>query len=512
MGKRKRRQIASAVEGVVAATHVGQKSPGLLVQARYDAAGQGRRMIGWNAPSSGPNRAIAGLANIRNRSRDAVRNEWAGASAVRVMKTNLVGTGIVARPRTKNKTLKAKLAAEWDRFCEACDADGVLDFAGLQVLATGSWMQSGECFIRQRPRRLYDGLPVPMQVQVLESDMLPMLDADAWPDMKVGNVIRSGIEIDRVGRRVAFWFYRQHPGDPQGGIVSMTELTRVPAEQVIHVYRPDRPGQLRGVPDSAPILAKMRALMDFDDATLERQRIANLFAMFLKRPMPTGDSAIDPLTGKTVETNAAGQQLAALEPGISQELLPGEDVTFSDPPDAGANYAEFMREQTLGMSAGQGIPHELLTGDLRDISDRVLRITINEFRRYCEQLQWTIIIPKMCKGVRAWWSRAAILSGSLTEAEAAEALNVEWQPQAWARIHPTQDVQAEQMEVENGFRSRSSVIASRGEDPEKVDEERAEDKQRADGLGLTPPPPKSAANPGEQKDDLQDGDESAGRN
>lgn len=493
MSKRPRRKSQSL-------SPASKTSPVIGAQARYDAAGQGRRMIGWNAPASGPNRSIAGLSNIRNRSRDASRNEWAGASARRTWKTNLIGTGIIARPRTKDADQKALLMAEWDKFVDACDADGVYDFYGLQALSVGAWMDSGEVFARQRVRRLYDGLPVPMQVQILESDMLPLLDADSWPDMKDGNIIRSGIEIDRVGRRVAYWFYRAHPGDPQNGNISMSDLTRIPADQIIHVYKPERPGQLRGVPDSAPILSKMRAAMDLDDAALERQRIANLFALFITRPAPTsGDSTINPLTGKTVEYDGGGNPIAALEPGISQELLPGEDVKFSTPPDAGANYADFQREQKLGMAAGQGIPHEIMSGDIRDVSDRTLRVVINEFRRYCEQLQWTIIIPKLCKGVRSWWAQSAVLSGIISPADAVAATDCDWQPQGWAYIHPVQDVQSKALEVNAGFRSRSSVIAERGDDPEKVDAEREADKKRSDAAGLTPPTADGASSNQQQK-------------
>ena len=31
------------------------------IRNQYDAGGSGRRMRGWNAPSSGPNRAVKGL-------------------------------------------------------------------------------------------------------------------------------------------------------------------------------------------------------------------------------------------------------------------------------------------------------------------------------------------------------------------------------------------------------------------------------------------------------------------
>jgi lambda family phage portal protein len=461
----------------------------LTVQARYDAASNGRRMAGWNAPGTGPQKAITGLAKIRDRSRDAGRNEWAAASSVRVMTTNLIGTGIVARPKTKDKTLKAKLADLWGDWTETADADGVLDFYGLQTLAAHTWFVSGECFARLRYRRLNDGLPVPLQVQLLEPDMVPLFDYDSWPGMATGSKIRQGVEFNAFGQRVAYWMHKEHPGDGTSVSVGISDLTRVPAEQVLHVFRPLRPGQIRGVPETAPTLAKRRGVMDFDDAVLTRQHIANLFTLFIKRPMPTDAEAdINPMTGKVFDYAPNGAPMAALEPGISQELLPGEDVLFSSPPDSGANYSEFMRHQHLGLFAGEGVPYELGSGDIKDVSDRTLRVRINEFRRYCEQIQWNILIPQFCRPIRNAWAQAGLLAGALAEAESAEARRVVWSPQGWAYVHPTQDVQAKQLEVEAGFRSRSSVITERGDDPEQVDDERAEDDLREQELGIADDP------------------------
>ena len=98
---------------------------GLGVQNRYDAAGTGRRMRGWTAPSTGPNKAIAGLQNIRNRARDAARNDWSGESATQKWVSNLVGIGIT--PRLKHIPAgprKRELAAMWDRWVQQSDADG----------------------------------------------------------------------------------------------------------------------------------------------------------------------------------------------------------------------------------------------------------------------------------------------------------------------------------------------------------------------------------------------------
>lgn len=472
------------------------------IENRYDAAGTGRRFAGWNTPSSGPNTAITGLQKMRDRARDVTRNEWSGASSVRVWTTNTIGTGIVPRFSALGKASKAAVSKLWKKWVAQADADQVLDFYGLELLAARSWFTSGEVFGRMRPRRLGDGLDVPMQVQLLEADMVPIFDADTYEGLAKGSVIRQGIELDYIGRKVAYWTYRNHPGDKQMlGIPDAGQLVRVPASQMFHIFDPQRPGQLRGVPEMASVIGKLKNVGDFDDAVLERQRLANLFTLFVIRPIPSG--ANDPMTGLP-HNGTADEPIAGLEPGISQELLPGEDVRFSDPPDAGASYADFMREQMMGVAAGGGTPYELMSGDIKDISDRTLRIVINEFRRLCEQRQWLLFIPQMCQKVLNAWVDFATVAGHITFAESEAAKDVTWAPQGWAYIHPVQDVQAKQLEVESGFRSRSSVIVERGDDPEIVDDERAEDNKREKELDLLPePPPAPAATNNPAEDDTK---------
>jgi lambda family phage portal protein len=456
--------------------------------AKYDAAGSGRRLKGWSPSSSGPNLATQGLQKIRDRSRDTSRNDWSGQSAARIYRTALVGTGIVARPKTKDLALKKKLTVLWDAWSKSSDADGIWDFNGLQAMVVNSWFESGEVFARIRPRRPEDGLEVPIQVQLLEADLVPLLDTDSWPGLPSGSIIRQGIEISRIGKRTAYWMYKSHPGDKFTGSPTHNDLVRVPSEFVMHIFEPSRPGQLRGVSTLAPVLTKLRGVMDFDDAVLERQKLANLFTMFITKALPTSVDGIDPITGNAVVYDSDGGGIAGLEPGTSYELMSGEDVRFSDPPDAGANYAEFMRKQTLGVAAGAGIPHELHTGDIKDVSDRALRVIVNEFRRMCEQKQWLVVIPMFCQRVRDAWATAAVLSGALLNSELADAKDVRWSPQGWQYIHPVQDVEAKKVEVESGFRSRASVIAERGEDPDEVDQERADDIARSESLGLDPLP------------------------
>ncbi len=457
-------------------------------QARYDAGGTGRRMAGWVTPSTGPNKAITSAPKVRDRSRDAVRNDWTGASGIQHWTTNLIGTGIVPRlKRITNAVKKALYNDLWTEWTKMSDADGVLDFYGQQTLATRAWLEAGEVFGRLRYRRPGVGMTVPLQLQLIESEFVPLLDTDSWPGLPVGNRIRSGIELSTIGQRVAYWVYREHPTDFSSGNIDQSKLVRIPASEMIHVFEPKRPGQMRGVPDFAPVLARLRNVADFDDAVLDRQKLANLFTVFIKKILPQNWDGTDPLTGVPIEYDTTGTPMAALQPGTSQELLPGEEIQFANPPEAGTTYSEFMRGQNLGTSAGQGLPYELMSGDIVNVSDRTLRIVINEFRRFAEQRQWQIIIPQLCQRVRDAWVDQAVLVGAVDASDALDMKVVEWSPHGWEYIHPVQDVQGKKVAVEAGFRSRSSVIAERGDDPEAVDAERAEDKARSDKLGLSPP-------------------------
>lgn len=447
----------------------------------YEAASHGRRMAGWRTSNAGPRDVVgASLNTLRQRSRDACRNSSTANGIIHAWVRALVGYGIAARPMTDDPKLKAKLTDLWDQWSAVADSDGG-SLNSLQQLAVQAWLEAGECFIRIRPRLATDGLPVPMQLQIMESECVPLLDADDYTGLPAGNVIRQGIELNGIGQRVAYWIWRNHPGDRVPTTIVYNDLVRVSADGVIHLYEPTRPGQMRGVPLLAPILATMRAMDDFTDATLERQRLSNLFAMFITRPVASG--AADPMTGLPADFDTAGP-VAGLEPGISQELLPGEDVRFSEPPGAAADYDSYIRRQMLAMASGTGLPYELMSGDMKDVSDRTLRIAVNEWRRGCEARQWNTVIPRMLVPIRRAWALAAALSGALTPEEATEGLRVNWAPPAWAYMHPTQDVQRAVLEVNNGFRSRASVIAEMGFDPAAVDQERADDKQRADGLGL----------------------------
>lgn len=474
----------------------------------YEGGSASRRTRGWIAPTVGPNTGVLGNLNtLRDRSRSAVRNDGYARSAIDRLVANIVGTGIKPLSQAEDAAFREKVHALWLRWTDQSDADGQLDFYGQQSLSVRGWLEAGELFIRLRDRLPEDGLAVPFQIQMLEPELVPL----THNGLNDRNRIRAGIEFSPIGGRVAYWMYRSRPGDLQD--MDVRELVRVPAGSVIHLYDPVRPGQIRGLPHLTQALVRLHELDKFDDATLLRQQLGNLFVGFLVKPGAVTDTSVDPF-GRSVET-ADGQAIVSLEPGLFQELAPGEEVKFSEPPPVGDTYGDFMRQQILAIAAAVDVPYEILTGDLSKVTDRTVRVILNEFRRRIQQRQHQIIVYQFCRPVWEAWFNQAVISGALEVPSVSAYLEdpepfrqVKWIPQGWAYIHPVQDVQAQRESVRAGFRSRSEVVSELGEDVETVDKEIADDNKRADELGLTldSDPRMSDRSGGAQKTDAQDGE------
>jgi lambda family phage portal protein len=153
-----------------------------------------------------------------------------------------------------------------------------LNFYGLQRLAMETIAEAGEVLIVKQPASTSDGLAIPMRLQVLEPDYLDT-NRNGLAAISGGPII-DGVEFDKQGRRVAYWLFTSHPGG-QRLMTTRFESVRVPAERVLHIYRVDRPGQVRGVPWLASAITRLKDLDDFEDAELMQQKVAACFGAFV---------------------------------------------------------------------------------------------------------------------------------------------------------------------------------------------------------------------------------------
>jgi lambda family phage portal protein len=443
-------------------------------------AGQGSRRLRHFQPSRAHlNTLIAAAgADITARARWLVRNNGYAANAIESWAGNVVGDGIKPSSLIADADLKARVQRLWLDWTDDSDAEGFTDFYGQQRRAAREVFIAGEVFFRFRPRRPEDGLMVPLQLQMIPSEMLPLTRNEQLPG---GNVIRQGIEFDRIGRRMAYHFLRRHPGDvTDPGLTG--ETVRVPASEVIHVIDPVDAGQLRGISRFAPGIVKLFLLDQYDDAELDRKKVAAMHALFITTPAPAEPFDV-------AESDEGGERTMDLQPGQIVMLEPGEEVQTSAPADVGQTYEPFQYRTLLQVSAALGIPYAYLSNDMLKANYSNSRLALLEFRRRIEAYQHSVMVWQICRRVWARWLDTAVMAGAIAlpdyEQQRRVFLGCSWLPPKWDWVDPLKDARAEIEQIEAGLKSRTQALAERGYDADQVDAEIAADRARERQLGLT---------------------------
>lgn len=443
------------------------------VAQTYEAAGSGRRTAGWGRSSSDANAAIRpALMALRELSRDLRRNNGWARRGIQVIRNNTVGWGIVPKPIHANKRVAEAALDVWKEWAGStrCDHDGRLPFYGLQRQVMDTVVESGECLVVRQPASSKDGLPVPMKIQVLEPDYLSPIRDGIWTEG--GGIIIQGIEFDKGGRRIAYWLYTRHPGSALAGATirgAPFATIRVPAEDVLHIYDCERPGQVRGVPWLASAISRLQDLAGYQDAELMQQKIAACFAAFIT-DFEGAATAIG-------EQDPSDAELETLEPGHIAYLPPGKQVSFATPPIPAP--ASFAMSQLRAIAASLGVTYEDLTGDYSQVNFSSARMARLAHWSNVHDWRENMLIPQLCQGVWGWVMELAAGLYSWPTAPAAE-----WVPPPMPMLEPDKEGLAYSRLMRNGIMTLSQVIREQGYDPETHLAEIAANNKRLDDLKI----------------------------
>lgn len=428
----------------------------------FDAASKGRRTYGWKAPATAADAAAWGSrARLRALSRDMVRNRALAVRGRDVITGNVVGTGILPSVRMErpDDSEAAMDVLRQHLLTPALDVYGVNDLRGLQVQVMNAVFTDGEVLVRRRIRdtRFEPDLVLPFQVQLMEVDHLD----DSITSYGKNEVV-EGIEYGPTGRPVAYHLFDRHPGDVTRLKNISLNSKRVPAEQILHIRRTERPGQMRGVPWLAPVMMTLGELSDYQESQILKQRIAALLAFFVE----ANDD------GETY----AGTTLSELSPGAVVGLQPGQKVTPSEPPKVDG-YSEFMNQGIRAVAMGLGVSYESF-GDLRGVNFSSGKMGRMEMDRFIEVWQRQLIIGQFCAGI-ARWTRETWRLVALNRDLPPVPREIEWTAPKRPLIDPAKEIGADVVEIESGITSLQRKQRERGYDPEVIARERAEDAARA---------------------------------
>jgi lambda family phage portal protein len=394
----------------------------------------------------------------------------------------MIGRGITPRWNTGDKTLDEEILNLWNISSFELDSTGTFDVPGLQELIARTFILSGDALAQYRYQKPTSDLAVPLQLSIMESDQFY---EDYNGLLTNGNQLIMGKEFNKSNVCIRYHLYKHHPGEyATSTLANPYDVVQVKASDILHVYKPLRPGQVRGWPRLAGVLTRLKAIDEFEDAVLDTQKTAAMFSAFITKP---DGEPVDPgVMGDTVTYDSI--DYLGLEAGTITTLGPGEGVQFAKPPELSQAYSPWMRNQLLRIAAAFGTTYEQLTGDLEGANWATIRAALLEFQRRCRMLQFNIMVHQFLRPMARTWLDTAVLANSIRIPRYSKYRRLitatTWDPDGWEWIDPIKHANANKINVRCGFKSRSQVVGETGRNSEVVDSEIATDNDRADESDL----------------------------
>lgn len=451
----------------------------------FAGARSSRLEMDWQAGSNSADSELStALRKLRNRSREQLRNNDYARGAVATLVNNVVGHGIKFQAQVgsgkgfsdRRNELIEGLFEKWSKKGN-CDMANRLSFCQFQRLAFRSMIESGEVFIRIH----YSGGLIPFRLELIESDRIEDEYGYSPSIGKSGNIVKMGIEFDPYGKVEAYYLRPYHPGDllfhPQAiGTNSPYGLERVPADQIIHLFIPERPGQSRGIPWLSSSLQRLKNLGGYEEAELVAARASAAVMGF----RITKDPDLS-------ELDDSGQPVDTLEPGTIKELAPGEEFVGFDPTRPNDAFEPFIRMMLRGVAANLGIDFESVSRDFSQSNYSSSRLALIQVKDSYRSLQ-EFFIETVLQPVFEGWLNVAILNGNLNfpdyETNPDRYSKVRWRPRGWSWVDPWKETQASIEAINAGLSTLTQELSKQGLDIQEVLTERANEIELAKSLGI----------------------------
>lgn len=453
-----------------------------------------RLTAGFNAYNTSIDTDLQMSLNVlRARSRQLIQNNPYGQKFVRMVASNVVGQGFTLQNRSmtgsKPDTMDSKAIesafASWSRRGN-CEVTGQLSFAELCRLVMRTVACDGEVLIRKVRGRGVNAFG--FALQILDIDRLLVEQHQKFAN---GNVVRMGVEIDTMGKPVAYWLRSAHPADPFMQTSTAPVIERVPADEIFHFFIPMRPEQRRGVPWMHAAIERLYHIGELDQSALIAARKgADTLGFFISPDGLPPD-----------HTDGSQTDIEVSVPGTFDTLPQGYDIKNFDSKYPDEVYPVFIKSALRAVASAIGVAYNGLANDLEGVNYSSIRSGVLEEREFWMELQdW--FTSAFLQPLYDDWLRLALGMGAITT-PAGFALPAtkfdkfsahEWQGRRWGWVDPLGDLQASVLAINNGLKSRTRICAEMGLEREQVwaELEREEQEMQAQKLNLAGPP---ASNP-----------------
>lgn len=446
---------------------------------------------------------VDNIETLRNRSRDLYMGSPLAAGALKTLRTNIVGSGLMLNAQVDADFLHLteEQAKEWENSVERewrlwadtiqCDAERKLTFYQLQSLVLLSALMSGDVFVTlpviKRAGSVYD-----LRISLIEADRVCNPNRQ---DIVPGKNVVGGVEVDGYGAAKAYYIAKYNPDSRARSADWKQEWVRVLAfgeksgrRNVLHVMcDTERPSQRRGVPLLAPVIEALKQLTRYGDAELMAAVVAGMFTVFIKSNSPQ-----TPL-GQMFPPDGPGSADPAsyeLGNGAIVALEDGESVEVANPTRPSSTFEGFVQAVCRQIGAALEIPYELLVKNFTASYSASRASLLEAWKMFRMRREW--LISAFCQPIYEEWLTEAVAKGRVKApgffddpAIRAAWCGADWFGDAQGQLDPLKEANAAKVRVDEGFSTREREAAElTGMKFETIHaaRKREEAMRRADGL------------------------------
>ncbi|HBX8072903.1 TPA: phage portal protein [Klebsiella pneumoniae] len=402
--------------------------------------------------------------NLRAMSRTLSINTPYGKRAVQYQVDNVIGEGINPQPRIidrdgrPKKELNSLIADSFEYWASSpkrFSRNKRLNWRRFQELVERARIVDGETFIRIHEE--VDSL----RIEIIEAARCKFGDREKTED----GYILDGIEYDEDDAPIRYWFtdIDKTTQTEKSGSYS------VPAEDIIHYYRELFPDQRRGIPEAVAIIATMNQYDAFSHATLVQKRAAASSMGFITQDKD-GQEDIDLGLEEKEHDGEQPDVIQDFESGTIHKLPAGHDIKQFSATQGGDDFISFTDRLEDQLAMGYGFYKQGWKGDTANINYSAARFGDQAQRKMFKTVQQNLkeqVFEVIYERWLAWAILNETIQVKMTNIPSILRQTI-WTYPKWESIDPLKDTQKDQLDVDNGFKSASDVIISRGEDPELV--------------------------------------------
>ena len=463
-----------------------------------------RALKGFTAVSSSPNEDINwNQYRLRQRGRMLYMSSPVAASAIKVNRTKVVGTGLTLKSNIDADLLRMtpEAAKEWQRATERefalwagkrenCDAIGMNNFYGIQQLAVMSWLTNGDVFaLFQR----YDPTPLnpySLRLHMVEADRVStpnnakLIIGGSSTDGRNkanGNRIYDGVEVDKNGMVVAYHICNVYPRQ-QLRELDNVKWTRVKAygkrtglPNILHILDSERPDQYRGVTYLAPVIESLLNISRYTQSELMAALIQSFFTAWIETEENPAQVPMNEVNyGDTDDPNDPPDSNVSdhpneyeMGPGTVTVLKQGEKIVFGNPNIPSTGFDTFFKVICKEIGAALEIPYDTLLKEFNQSYSASRAAIMEAWEAFKMRRRW--LVDMLCQPVYEIWLAEAVALGRINApgffmdpAIRAAWCKAQWLGPVQGQLDPIKEVKSDILAVSKGFKTHEQITREYG--------------------------------------------------